>query len=128
MNLNDKKSNIRRIDFVVGRIVIFVMILIAVYVVVDNYRKDTLLRNSYRTTAIIKEIRHGAVRSSKRVEFTYSVNGRTYENNEPGNYDDFAIGDTILIEYAIEDHSVARVVDKYYMKKNKHLRKEEIVR
>lgn len=128
MSLKDKKSSIRRKDLVGGSIIIFVMILITVYVFVDNNQKDLLLRNSCQTIAIIKEIKHGAVRSSKRVEFTYSVNGQIYEGNEPGNFDDFMIGDTILIEYAIEDHSVARVVDKYYMKKNKHLRKEEIVR
>jgi hypothetical protein len=34
------------------------------------------------------------------------------------------IGDSVLIEYAIQDPSVARVKDFYYMKKYHYLRDE----
>lgn len=29
-------------------------------------------------------------------------------------------GDTVLIKYSIENHSVARVIESFYMKKYKH--------
>jgi hypothetical protein len=32
------------------------------------------------------------------------------------------IGDSVLIEYAIQDPSIARVVDRYFMKKYRYLR------
>lgn len=111
-----------------SKIAIILICLIGLWLVFkffSNQNKDTLLKNSKTDYALIKKIYHGGVKNPRNADFEYSVNGKQYEFNQPGDYDAFKLGDTILIEYAVADHSVARVVDKYYMQKYKHLKKKE---
>lgn len=122
------RSDFQRRDRIAGMVVFSLMIISVIYILIKDIRNDFLLKRSRETTAIITHISHGAVRSPKRGEFEYIVNGKKYNFNESGDYDAFSIGDTVLIEYAVEDHSVARVVDKFYMEKNKHLQEEIIIR
>ena len=128
-NMSDLgKSNLVRMDRFTGTVVLSLMFIVVILIVIKNIRNDFLLKRSREMNAIITHISHGAVRSPKRGEFEYVVNGKKHNFNEPGDYDAFSIGDTVLIEYAVEDHSVARVVDKFYMEKNKHLQEEIIIR
>lgn len=117
-----KKKNIS------NKIAIILICLIGVWLVFkffNDQNKDALLKNSKTDYAIIKMIYHGGIKNPRNADFEYSIKGKRYNFNQPGNYDAYKIGDTILIEYAVEDHSVARVVDKYYMQKYKYLKKKE---
>jgi hypothetical protein len=91
----------------------------------NEYQNDKLLQNSKTTFGNIKKRYHGAPKSPKHGDFEYNVDGKEYEFDQPGNYEALSVGDTVLIEYAIADHSVARVIDKYYMKKYVYLKKIE---
>ena len=83
----------------------------------DEKREQHLLEYSKKTFAVIKKISHGSVRNPKHCYLKYSVDTKQYELRQSGDYTSFQIGDTVLIEYSIKDHSVARVIDKYYMQK-----------
>jgi hypothetical protein len=88
-------------------------------------REEKLLKNSKRSFGEITKILHGSSKNSKGMTFNYTVDGKKYDGYSWGDYELFEIGDTVLIEYAIANHSVARVVDKYYMKKYAYLKKIE---
>jgi hypothetical protein len=85
-------------------------------------KRETLLKNSNSTFGIL--VRQYSKGKNPNAVFTYKVKDKIYEFNQIGNYTNFKKGDTVLIEYAIEDPSVARVVDKYYMQKYKHLKEK----
>lgn len=89
-----------------------------------DINEEKLLKNSKTSLGEITKIIHAAPKTSKGMNFKYIVNGKQYEGYSWGDHELFEVGDTILIEYAVEDHSVARVVDKYYMQKYKYLRNE----
>ncbi|MDH4471308.1 MAG: hypothetical protein QE487_01805 [Fluviicola sp.] len=108
-----------------GFAIVFLIIILLASQFLTEYEEDKLLRNSKTTFGYIKKIYHGAPKSPKHGDFKYNVGGKEYEFDQPGNYEALKIGDTVLIEYAIADHSVARVVDKYYMKKYAYLKKIE---
>ncbi|MNJ86056.1 hypothetical protein D3C87_35390 [compost metagenome] len=97
--------------FLIG---IFIM-----YTFLKEKRDDRLLENSVEHFAILIEINGGNAHSPSSGDFKYKVNNEEYEFNQSGDYKFMQVGDTVLIEYAVEDHSVARVVDKYYMNKYK---------
>jgi hypothetical protein len=91
----------------------------------NDYNKILLEKGVRNTPAVIIRISEGAVSVPAYGVFRFSVDGKIVGFRESGNYLDFNSGDTVLIEYAIADHSVARVVDKYYMKKYAYLKKIE---
>lgn len=103
-------------------IVVGVMISFVVFRLFQNTREDRLLEETKQIKTILTEINKSAVRSPATGKYRYSVNGTDYEYEENRNFNDLKVGDTILIEYSVEDPSVARVVDKYYMKKYHHLK------
>ena len=106
-------------------ILLFVIFFVVIFRACQNQHDTRLLENSVITNAIIVKIRTGeAVKSIPTATYSYKVKGINYEYEECRNFNDLRIGDTILIEYAVEDHSVARVVDKYFMQKYKHLKKD----
>jgi len=105
-------------------ILLFVIFFVVIFRACQNQHDTKLLENSIITNAIIIEIRTGeAVKSIPTVTYSYNVKGKIYKYEENRNINDLRIGDTLLIEYAVEDHSVARVIDKYYMQKYKYLKK-----
>lgn len=90
-----------------------------------DYNKTMLEKGVKNSPALIIRISEGAVKVPSYGIFKYYVNGKSFELRESGNFNLMEIGDTVLIEYAVEDHSVARVVDKYYMQQYKYLKKKE---
>lgn len=103
--------------------VLGVFIIVLLYRFFESRHEDELLKKSDETTAILTLIRDGkSVRDSASGKYKYIVKGKSYVYEENRNFNDLQIGDTILIEYAIEDPSVAKVVDKYYMKKYQRLK------
>lgn len=122
MNVRTKKYVPYILLGIIGLIVLFSAIR-------NSYYEHILNGKTKRCIGIITHITNGTgVRQISGVDFYYFVNGNRYENNDNGDFNFMKLGDTILIEYAIEDHSIARVADKYYMKKYKYLQKDEIVR
>ena len=116
--MENKKKN------VVGAVLIF--ILLGVFILfrdIDRNEKNKLLEKSEETIAIILKKGGGSVNSPYNGKFKYFIDGQKYEFTQSGNFEFMNLGDTVLIEYAIEDHSVARVKDKFYMKKYLYLKK-----
>jgi hypothetical protein len=91
----------------------------------NDYNKAMLEKGVRNTPAVIIRISEGAVRVPSYGVFRYRIDNEVFEFRESSDYLNFELGDTVLIEYAIADHSVARVVDKYYMKKYAYLKKIE---
>jgi hypothetical protein len=124
LDMNETKRKNTQSWIVIG--CFFVMGLLLLYQSYRNDRENELLERSKSCTAVLTEIINGSgVRSSPLGTYTYVLNGKTYSYTEGENFNNLKVGDTILIEYAIADHSVARVVDKYYMKKYAYLKKIE---
>ena len=85
----------------------------------DLYREDAL-KKTKKTIGIILKITHGAVRQPKSSQIEYKVHGKKYKFWEGDDFDEFLIGDTVKIAYSIKDNSVAKVIDKHYMKKHRN--------
>lgn len=103
---------------------------IAVSLIVSYFqdsRKDRLLKNNNRTFAILIHSHDGtAVRAISYGVFIFrDKDNKKIKFEVSGDYTKLEIGDTVLIEYAVEDHSIARVIDKYYMQKYRHLKEKE---
>lgn len=98
-------------------IILFFVITLAYRFYNSNY-EDKRLKKTKNTTAILVSIRSGkGVRATPSGKYRYSVSGKEYKYDESRNFNSLKVGDTILIKYSVEDPSVARVVEKYYMKK-----------
>jgi hypothetical protein len=93
-----------------------------VYTFIREKKDNQLLEKSIKHFAILIEIDGGNTHSPSSGDFKYKIDSKEYEFNQSGDYSFMQVGDTVLIEYAIKDHSVARVIDKYYMQKYKHLK------
>lgn len=93
-----------------------------IFIFFQEKREKQLLNRTKLTTAVLVKKKSGSVKSPKSGKFTYLVHGKLYEFSQPGDFLFMNLGDTVLINYAIEDPSVARVKDKYYMKKYQDLK------
>lgn len=92
-----------------------------IYSFLKEKKDDELLENSIEHFAILIKINEGNTHAPSSGDFRYKVKNKEHEFNQSGDYKFMQIGDTVLIEYAIKDNSVSKVVDKYYMKKYRHL-------
>lgn len=89
----------------------------------ESYESKVLEQNN-QTFGFLSSCKHGSSRFPSTGTIKYNVKGRNYDFTCDGDFSFMKLGDTILIEYATKDHSVARLIDKYYMKKYWHLKKE----
>lgn len=94
----------------------------------SEHNTNVLENGAKEIPAKIIKIGTGAVRVPAYAIFRYKVGNDFFEFKESGDYSQFRLGDSVLIEYAIEDYSIARVIDPFYMQKYKHLQKEEVIR
>lgn len=94
----------------------------------SEYNANVLEKEAKETPAKIVKIGTGAVKVPAYTILRYKVGNDFFEFKEAGDYSQFRLGDSVLIEYAMYDHSIARVVDPFYMQKYKYLQKEEVVR
>ncbi|MCC6700891.1 MAG: hypothetical protein IT221_05165 [Fluviicola sp.] len=101
-------------------LVLFIFFVLLYSMLKENSR-EKLFQKSNTTFAVLIEEYHESERF-RNGRFYFFVNKRRFEIKEFRNFKELSKGDTVLIEYAVEDPSVARVVDKYYMKKYKHLK------
>lgn len=105
-------------------VLIFILIgIFIIYTFLREKKESSLLMNSKTGIAILIEI-NGNAHAAASGDFRYKVKSKKYEFNQSGDYSFMQIGDTVLIEYAVDDCSVARVVDKYYMSKYHKLNKD----
>ncbi len=89
----------------------------------QDRNKDILLENKSKTFGILVYSYHAtAVRSISYGIFVFRIKKKRVKLKICGDYSKLKLGDTVLMEYAKKDPSVARVVDKYYMKKHKYLK------
>lgn len=89
---------------------VFIFSVVIIYSLTrDFYRKDKL-ENLTKGKAIIIKYSTGTSKHGKRGYFEYIVSGKKYKFIQQGDFSSFEIGDTLEIEYSIEDNSVARVI------------------
>ncbi len=84
----------------------------------DNYR-EKMLESTQKEKAIIVRVIQKTSKDDRGGKFKYSINGKDYDFRQSGDFSMLSIGDTVEIEYSIEDNSVARVINKHYMDKYK---------
>ena len=84
-------------------------------------RRMKLFQNTEVTYGFLIEEHHGSA-NFRYGKFYFFVKNKRFDIKEWHYFTELSKGDTVLIEYAIEDPSVARVKDKYYMQKYKQLR------
>lgn len=82
------------------------------------------LKHTITCVSVLRNVHfNDAVGGSAYGIFEYKVKGKFFRTEEIGDFSFLQIGDSVLIKYAVNDPSVARVLDKYYMQKYKHLKK-----
>ena len=101
----------------------FLIFLGLLYNMVNEDRKQKLLNDSKIVIGILKCEDHSSLKFING-EFNYIVKNKKFSICQKGDFSFMKIGDSVLIEYAIKDPSVARVKDCYYMKKYHYLRDE----
>lgn len=89
----------------------------------QDRNRSILLENNSKTFGILVYSYHAtAVRSISYGVFIFRTQKQRIKIKIVGDYSKLKLGDTVLMEYAVKDPSVARVTDKYYMKEYKHLK------
>ena len=88
----------------------------------EEIESDKLIKSEECYSILIKIHYNDAVHGSAYGILRYEVDNKEYTCKDLGDYRMMKIGDTVLIKYAVEDHSVAQVVDKHYMKKYKNIK------
>ena len=97
---------------------LFLLFLYYQYRILDNIQDQKLLKHSKEIAAIVVKTYQSGYKSSAYSKFKYTVSEMEYEFSQTGGYYKYLKpGDTVLIEYAIKDNSVARVVNSRYMQK-----------
>ncbi|HLP55114.1 MAG TPA: hypothetical protein VK151_08800 [Fluviicola sp.] len=102
---------------VIGIFISIWIIILAWFIWRESREANALNGPTKQTFGILTNIKGRTFKHRKRAIVSYTVSGKEYQVTAPGDYLDMSVGDTVLIEYASEDHSVARVVNKYYMHK-----------
>ena len=88
---------------------------------INEDRKQKLMQHSKITFGFLIEEDHSSL-NFQHGTFKFQVNGKIQVFDYSGDFSYLSKGDTVLIEYAIEDPTVAKVKDRYYMQKYRHLR------
>lgn len=106
-----------------NKIIYYILIPSIVFILVFSFGKEYYRKEKLKKTetafAVMIEYSTGTVRHSMRGTFQYKINGNTYKFIQSEDFSMLSIGDTVEIEYSIEDNSVARVINKHYMDKYK---------
>jgi hypothetical protein len=100
-----------------GAVLLFFVLL---YSMLKEDREMKLLQHSKVTYGYLIEEYHESAKFRHGFFYFYAGNERI-EIKEFRYFSHLSKGDTVLIEYAIEDPTLARVKDKYYMQKYRHL-------
>lgn len=101
-------------QLVIGIFIGIWTIILGYFIWSNVHEADALNGPTKQTFGILTNIKGHTFRHRKRAIVTYTVSGKEYRINAPGDYLDMSVGGTVLIEYAVEDHSVARVANKHY--------------
>jgi hypothetical protein len=105
-------------------IFVFITIIGISYNIYNDNRRENLFMNSNVTKGILIEEIHESVRTTHG-EFNFYVKKNKIKLKEYSYFSHLKKGDTVLIEYSIADPKVARVKDKYYMKKFSYIKKNK---
>lgn len=103
-------------------LIILIFFLLFVYKFYKDDRESKLLKSSKETLGFLVDISEGGAHDQNHAEIKFTVNKRKYSFRHNSNFSFMKLGDTVLIKYAVKDHNVATVIDKYYMKKYKYLK------
>ncbi len=103
-----------------GILSIIVLIAIVVNIYIDKKRNKLLEKSIDIKGVLIEKYSEG---KNKTGTFEFKLKNNKIKFDFIGDFSFLQVGDTVLIQYAIEDPSVARVKDRYYMRKYKYLKK-----
>jgi hypothetical protein len=103
-----------------GILSIIVLIAIVVNIYIDKKRNKLLEKSIDIKGVLFEKYTEG---KNKMGTFEFKLKNSKIKFDYIGDFSFLQIGDTVLIQYAIEDPSVARVKDRYYMRKYKYLKK-----
>lgn len=113
------KNFIRKYAWGIWVVLFFIVFL---YGMLREDRRMKLFQKTQVTYGFLIEEDHGSA-NFRYGKFYFFVKNNRFELKEWDYFTKLSMGDSVLIEYAIEDPTVARVKDKYVMQKFKHLRK-----
>jgi hypothetical protein len=109
---------------IIGVLIILFFLIYPFFQNLIEANDDKLLEDAIETKGVIVKIHTPKViHGSYYGVFSYSVNNKNYSFDERGDFSLLNLKDTVLIIYSKKDHSVARVKDKYYLEKYKHLKR-----
>jgi hypothetical protein len=111
--MKDSKSTI---------IIAFVFVLVVFITFYRIYRDNQLLSDYEIGKAVLVEVQNkGGVHGSASGTFKYTYGNKKYTFTESQSFSFLNLGDTVKIKYSVKDPSVAKVIDKYFMKKHNNL-------
>lgn len=96
-----------------------ILLIIGIYSFWNDHRTENLLIHNKKALGVFVSRNTTPVHGSPSINVKYKVGNVSYLLKERGSFSELKIGDTVLVEYAVKDNSVARVIDKYYMQKYK---------
>jgi hypothetical protein len=99
-------------------VLIFLALLINMFI---EDRNQKLLNDSKTVFGFLKYEDHASLKYSFGT-FIFFVKNKKYEVKSIGDFSFLNQGDTVLITYAIKDPNVAKVTNRYYMRKYKKLK------
>lgn len=93
--------------------ILIILILITVYIIYDNNKRENLLNGkTIKTKAIVTKFTTMSVRSPARIYYQYTVEKKDYIDFDHGSNPNLKIGDTILIEYAVENPAYSMILKR----------------
>lgn len=93
-------------------ILAIVLSIIGFYSFWNEKRKENLLGHHIRVKGVFISRNETPVHGSASINVKYKVGNVSYILKERVSFPGLKVGDTVLVEYAVEDNSVARVVGK----------------
>jgi hypothetical protein len=93
------------------------------YNIYNDNRRNTLFKKSKLTQGFLVREDHSSHKFLSG-DFEFLVKNKKCSFRHNGDFSFLKVGDTVLIEYAIDDPTVARVKDRYYMKKFNYIKKK----
>lgn len=88
----------------------FLLIVILFSIIRDKYR-DNKFENSVKSKAVLVKYSTGTAKHGKRGYFEYKISDHKFEFIQDGDFSNLKLGDTVEIEYSLEDKNVVRVIN-----------------
>ena len=105
-----------------GFIMLFIFLGLMFNLLYDRYKED-MLKNSKEVFGVLIKESHSS-NNFIYGDFYYYAGKKKHILSYTGDFSYLKKGDTVLVRYALEDPSIAKVSDRYFMKKYRYLKKK----